>query len=75
MLKNEPFMSNRRFKKGTFSRKIRFYFLTSSNTPGFDQARGCQVFDSYGHTTNRFGRPLLDAWVRSVSHILEFKNP
>ena len=25
MLKNEPFMSNRRFKKGTFSRKIRFY--------------------------------------------------
>ena len=27
MLKNEPFMSNRRFKKGTFSRKIRFYFL------------------------------------------------
>ena len=27
MLKNEPFLSNRQFKKGTFSRKIRFYFL------------------------------------------------
>ena len=26
-LKYEPFMSNQRFKKGTFSRKIRFYFL------------------------------------------------
>ena len=25
MLKNEPFMSNRWFKKGAFSRKIRFY--------------------------------------------------
>ena len=25
MLKYEPFMSNRQFKKGTFSRKIRFY--------------------------------------------------
>ena len=25
MLKNEPFMSNRQFKKGAFSRKIRFY--------------------------------------------------
>ena len=27
MLKNEPFMSNRRFKKGTFLKKVRFYFF------------------------------------------------
>ena len=27
MVKNEPFMSNRQFKKGTLFRKIRFYFL------------------------------------------------
>ena len=30
MLKNEPFMSNRLFKKGAFYRKIRFYLFLLS---------------------------------------------
>ena len=35
MLKNEPFMSNRRFKKGTFSRKMfeMFEKTASRRTP------------------------------------------
>ena len=39
MLKNEPFMSNRRFKKGIFSRKIRFYFLIKLFLHTFCQKR------------------------------------
>ena len=39
MLKNELFMSNRRFKKGTFSRKIRFYFFLKLFLHTFCQKR------------------------------------
>ena len=39
MLKNEPFISNRRFKKGTFSRKSPFLFFYEMVTLFLEQLK------------------------------------